>query len=84
MSNVELKKRTEAEVSSYFDGYRSAVIEFAWWKDGTQYVGCGVKTLNQAIDDSRLMEKVVINSLKREEDGLIKQEQENPDNADDR
>jgi ferredoxin-thioredoxin reductase catalytic chain len=33
--------------SSYIDALR----EYAWWKDGEQFVGCGVKTLKQAIEE---------------------------------
>ena len=36
---------------SYFAGAREALELYAWWKDGTQYVGCGVKTLRQALED---------------------------------
>ena len=25
-----------------------ALTRFAWWKDGVEYVGCGIKTLKQA------------------------------------
>lgn len=37
------------------DAITEAKIEtarnWAWWKDGTQYVGCGVKTLKDAIEE---------------------------------
>lgn len=36
---------------AYQDGYLRALHNYAWWKDGVQYVGCGVKTLQQAIED---------------------------------
>jgi len=32
-------------------GYIEALCDYAWWKDGVQYVGCGVRTLQQAIDE---------------------------------
>lgn len=36
-------------------GYREGLIDgvrrFAWWKDGIQYVGCGVKTLKEATEE---------------------------------
>jgi len=38
-------------VAGYKKGYLKALESYAWWKDGVQYVGCGVKTLKQAIDD---------------------------------
>lgn len=31
------------KVKAYYDGYRAGLNEYAWWKDGTEYVGtCGV------------------------------------------
>lgn len=33
------------------EGYEQALRDYAWWKDGVQYVGCGAKTLQQAIDE---------------------------------
>jgi len=36
---------------SYFDGVRAALRLYAWWKDGVQYVGCGNRTLKQALED---------------------------------
>ena len=34
-------------------GYIEALRDYAWWKDGIQYVGCGTKTLDDAIDQAR-------------------------------
>ena len=42
---------------SYLAGVREALELYAWWKDGTQYVGCGVKTLKQALEDVNKQEK---------------------------
>jgi hypothetical protein len=33
---------------AYKAGYLNALRAYAWWKDGVQYVGCGVRTLKQA------------------------------------
>jgi len=33
-------------------GHIEALRDYAWWKDGVQYVGCGVKTLAQAIKEA--------------------------------
>ena len=41
---LEVKQDT-----AYIRGYREGVTEYAWWKDGTQYVGtCGL-TLDAAL-----------------------------------
>lgn len=37
----------------YLAGYLAALSDYAWWKDGTQFVGCGRLTLAQAIDKHR-------------------------------
>jgi hypothetical protein len=37
----------DAVTRAYFDGYMAAVTDFAVWRDGTQFVGCGVYTLQQ-------------------------------------
>lgn len=44
---IEEAQRRQA----YKRGYLQALYDFAWWKDGVQYVGCGVKTLKQAQED---------------------------------
>lgn len=35
--------------AAYYEGLRDGVRRYAWWKDGTQYVGGGVYTLADAI-----------------------------------
>ena len=42
---------TDNQLAAYIDGLRA----YAWWKDGTEYVGCGNYTLEQAI--ARAMEE---------------------------
>lgn len=37
-------------LSAYIQGKREATIDWAWWKDGVQYVGSYGKTLAQALD----------------------------------
>ena len=37
--------------SAYREGFRQSLLDYAWWKDGTQFVGSGVKTLKQADED---------------------------------
>ena len=40
---------TKEEVNAYFDGLTSGIEMFAWWKDGTQYVGTTGKMLKEAV-----------------------------------
>ena len=37
--------------ASYYRGLIDGIEMYAWWKDSTQYVGCGVMTLKDAIKD---------------------------------
>ena len=46
---------TPAEINAYFNGLGEGVRAFAWWKDGTMYVGSGVYTY-QEIKDNILKE----------------------------
>ena len=39
----------ELEQEKFIEGYKQALRDYAWWKDGVQYVGCGVKTLKIAL-----------------------------------
>jgi hypothetical protein len=43
------EKKTEREIIAYYDGCSHTLVQWAWWKDGVQYVGCGIYTLNQII-----------------------------------
>jgi len=36
---------------TYWDGYKTGIRLYAWWKDGVQYVGCGARTLKEALSD---------------------------------
>jgi len=39
------------ETLDYYDGYIDGLTAFAWWKDGTQYVGTCGRTLKEAIKE---------------------------------
>lgn len=40
---------TRADLSEFQRGYLDGLSAYAWWKDGTEYVGTTGRTLNQAI-----------------------------------
>ncbi len=40
-----------AQTRAYYQGLREGVERFAWWRDGTQYVGTTGRTLKQALAD---------------------------------
>jgi hypothetical protein len=40
---------TKGEVNAYFDALILGIEMFAWWKDGTQYVGTNGKMLKEAV-----------------------------------
>lgn len=50
MNEQEIQLRRE-QTKSYFNGKREATRNWAWWKDGTQYVGCGIYTLDKALKE---------------------------------
>ena len=39
-----------AQTRAYYEGLREGVEKFAWWRDGTQYVGTTGRTLSEALD----------------------------------
>jgi hypothetical protein len=49
-SEYDAEDLRKAAKASYIEGKREATREWAWWKDGVQYVGSCGKTLAQALD----------------------------------
>jgi len=47
---VERKYKIMSD-SSYYDGMRRGITLYAWWKDGVQYVGAGIRTLKKALEE---------------------------------
>ena len=43
---------TKAEVNAYYDGMKEGMWRYAWYKDGVQYVGSGMRTLKEAYADA--------------------------------
>lgn len=41
---------SRVDKENYLNGYCVALRRYAWWKDGTQYVGGGTMTLSEALD----------------------------------
>ena len=37
------------QLGIYYDGVKEGIRQFAWWKDGTQYVGTCGTTLEHAL-----------------------------------
>lgn len=42
---------TKENIDWYYLGVRQGLWAFAWMRDGTSYVGSGLKTLKQAYED---------------------------------
>jgi len=42
---------TISEINAYFEGVKHGIWCYAWWKDGTQYVGTCGRTLAAAEAD---------------------------------
>jgi len=45
------------ESSAYWDGVRDGLRRFAWWKDGTEYVGTCGTTLKEAVEQTHIEER---------------------------
>lgn len=45
---MEADRHEDIYRDGYKAGYLAALETFAWWKDGEQLVGCGVRSLKQA------------------------------------
>ena len=54
------KMKAHLDKLGYYDGYyegmRRGITLYAWWKDGTQYVGTTGRTLKQALDEVNALE----------------------------
>ena len=44
------EREREIYTKGFMDGAKYGVSLYAWWKNGVQYVGCGILTLEQAIE----------------------------------
>jgi hypothetical protein len=42
--------------AEYYAGARDAVWQYAVWRDGIEYVGCGIKTYHQALAEINQMD----------------------------
>jgi hypothetical protein len=45
-----------AQTRAYYQGLREGVEKFAWWKDGTQYVGTTGAVLKSVLEDINTFE----------------------------
>lgn len=50
-SDYNTKEEKLAHAKGFIEGMRQGIELYAWWKDGVQYVGCGIKTLRDALDN---------------------------------
>jgi len=46
--NIESERKAYEE--GFLEGAKYGISLYAWWKDGTQYVGCGILTFKDAIE----------------------------------
>jgi hypothetical protein len=46
-----------AQTRAYYQGMRDGVTDYAYWRDGVQYVGTSGRTLKEALADIDLLEK---------------------------
>lgn len=46
-----------AQTRAYYQGIKDGVTDYAYWRDGVQYVGTSGRTLKEALADIDLLEK---------------------------
>jgi hypothetical protein len=56
---------TEQIIKSYYNGYRAALCNWAYWKDGVQYVGTTGTLLRDALSKADQSEEASIAESKR-------------------
>lgn len=54
-----------AQTRAFYQGMREALRNYAWWKDGVQYVGSVGTTLKHALDNVDQMESEIVERFKR-------------------
>ena len=50
---------------AYYDGIRDGIKQYAWWRDGVQYVGTTGTTLKDALKDIDNEEKRALELIKK-------------------
>ena len=55
----------QAQTQAYYKGLREGVEKFAWWKDGTQYVGTTGSKLKSVLQDIDSFEADDLNRIER-------------------
>ena len=55
----------QAQTQAYYKGLREGVEKFAWWKDGTQYVGTTGSKLKSVLQDINSFEADELHRIER-------------------
>ena len=58
--------RTEEEIKAYYQGKQDGLRVYAWWKDGTQYVGTTGRTFLEALRELTRQEAEAHRNLSEE------------------
>ena len=53
---LEINHRTPEEKIAYFQGVKAGIRLYAWWKDGSQFVGTCGTTLKVALERIELLQ----------------------------
>ena len=59
---------TDNRLAAYAVGKIDGLRAYAWWKDGTEYVGCGNYTLEQAIHEVKMANALAMGERKEVRD----------------
>jgi hypothetical protein len=58
------REATDNRLAAYAVGKIDGLRTYAWWKDGTEYVGCGNYTLEQAIHEVKMANALAMGERK--------------------
>lgn len=45
------------QIQAYWNGFRKALWDYAWYRDGEMYVGCGVRRYREVLNEADEHEK---------------------------
>ncbi len=62
---MEVKRLREQIADSFLDAYIAGLQEYAFWKDGTEYVGSCGRTLTQAIDRAKAERFLIVREAEK-------------------
>jgi len=54
------------QIDAFYEGMKAGIRRFAWWRDGKEFVGCGLLTLKEALEEIEKMKSEALERIKKE------------------